>query len=64
MDRSPDDGHELTLEVHGAKVSGRIVHDAANPGEFNGVEWTVEGARIGSPDPALCFTAANPSLPP
>jgi hypothetical protein len=64
MDRSPDDGHELTLVVHGAKVTGRIVHDAANPGEFNGVQWTVEGARIGPPDATLCFTAAKPSLPP
>jgi hypothetical protein len=60
MDRSLDDGHELTLDVHGANVRGQIVHDAANSGEFNGVERTVEGARIGPPDPTLGFTAAKP----
>jgi hypothetical protein len=60
LDQSPDDAHKLTLDVHGANVRGQIVHDAANPGEFNGVEETVEGVRIGSPDPTPCFTAAKP----
>jgi hypothetical protein len=60
LDRSPDDAHKLTLDVHSADVRGQIVHDAANPGEFTGVEETVEGTRIGPPDPTLCFTAAKP----
>jgi len=59
MDRSPDDDHVLTLAISVGQVKGEITHHAGNPGEFNGVQWTVQGTRVGPPDPAQCFAAAK-----
>ncbi len=58
-DRSPDDDHVLTLGIVRGQAKGDITHHAANPGEFNGVQWTVQGARVGPPDPAQCFAATQ-----